>query len=178
MATKRYKAPDLWHGKAPGILMAYFNATGEVNISETLLVKGNGSTTSTALPLSPIKEPILTDTIATAQPVRPLRDPIAPTSPISPIKPVEPIKDPITNFTPKPVLTSPIKPGPTIVIPVVTAPTGEAPKSGGGFGGGGGGGIMESDQKSGTLPQKKKSNFFPWLLIATGIYMIVKQPLK
>jgi hypothetical protein len=79
----------------------------------------------------------------------------------------------------------PLTPAPTTVILVDTAGTARtlsplAASVVGSIGGGGfgGGGYSEEENTSKIVQTKPKKHFFPWILIAAGVFMIVKQPLK
>lgn len=207
MQAKKFKFPSELHGNANGTMQQYFNAVGLINSevksrpssapTNPLPTGSMGSAVSpvgaSTVSVSSVGPSISSNTVASTNlptsptaPTNPIvsTSEAAPTGSVSNVGPsvsLNPVTSPNVNqLTPinVPILT----PVPVVVNPLIVAknPNGttvSAPLAGG-FGGGfgGGGGYAEEDSRMAEV--KKKSNLFPWLLIAAGIYIIVKNPIK
>lgn len=193
MKVKKYQFPAEMHGKASANMMHYFAAIGPASDKDT--TPGRTSTSSTALNTGSVSIAPATSPIG---PTSGSTSPSAPTGTSSTVSPnptgagtTAPIGDagkgadaPLTggstaiNTTYVTQTYDTTRPLPLVpvVLAVTDATTSLGGGGGGGFGGGGGMPSGEEDKKDAVAPKKK--HIFPWLLIATGVFMIVKQPLK
>lgn len=135
--------------------------------------------------------PLMPQTQLATAPTSPVMSPT--NTPVAPAPTTSTTTDPSTIVSPtqqtvaQPVLQVGLPPRlPDGSQVVITTPTGVSsaiplvspvlPLSGGGFGGGMG--SSSGAETKELVTTKKKSNLFPWLLLATGVFLIVKQPLK
>lgn len=145
----------------------YMNASGRLGVSEPIRPTGSTQNSQTT---TPILDP------TTTAPAAPSTTTTTGTN-IDSNTVVSPTTfQPATNTTiaDRPIRTT-LPDGSTVTI---TSPAGvsqSAPIFGGGFGGGS---SDSSESTNNVVETKKKNTLFPWLLLATGVFLIVKQPLK
>lgn len=195
MQAKKFKFPSELHGNANGTLQQYLNVIGSAKADPALRLDATSVSNANPLPsgslgsaVSPIG--VSTGTVSSVGPSVSSNTVASTNLPTSPTNPT------VSTSTTNPISNSGAITSPNLNQPVPTTATGTTPviqiigtpkleyktpngvtvstPLGGGFGGGGG--YAEEENKS--VQGSKKSIILPLILIAAGIYFIVKKPIK